>query len=213
MRTVIRRGVFETNSSSTHSLTFTDVAPKSYTFECKSAWSRLLMFKGVLNELRLEYEWRKKDFEESDDEDTELIYDIDVSDDSFEKDLDELYDACVKVFCKEENVEPEKLVEYLSNLYIGENGGGQYDKELKKYFCEHYAKKGDGLCSMIFEEGCLFECDCYLCRGNNLHDALFKSIKYDNLEDLAKKILYGEHSFFALEKYQGVILLDKKEVI
>ena len=49
MKRVIRYGVFETNSSSTHSMTYSKTPPKEYTFECASPWSRLVVLKALTN--------------------------------------------------------------------------------------------------------------------------------------------------------------------
>ena len=185
MKTAIRRGVFETNSSSTHSLTYSAREPDSYAFACESAWSRLLLLKGLLNEAALSGKDKKRR-------------------------MQKFFTVCRKVFSERENIPQKKILDYLgekmAELYKKDDERGDKE-EFLCYFREAFDKKGDYLCSFLFENGCLISCDCGYCRFGDLEVALLSD---GEDETAAEKYLYGEKMFFAKESYAGCCPLEDK---
>ena len=231
MKTVIRRNVFETNSSSTHSLTYTDKAPAKYTFVCDSAWSRLLMLKALVNQAEqsskydgsIYNEEYEEDFCEVDNEEyevDEMINELlkEEGEDNFETfdedcktHVKEFFNACVKVFSKKENVPVEEIPVYLGKKLIESYKGEQLsftEEEFLGYFLKSYNKDGDDLCSYMFSEGCLDMCDCDFTCYRSISMEVIRG--KDTLEDSAEKYLYGEKKFFAKEYYAGCYAIESK---
>ena len=180
MKVAIRRNVFETNSSSTHSLSYTSVPPAEYSFECDSAWSRMIMLKALINNASTPNE---------------------------NSELASFYKECLAVFSAKENVEIELIPDYLG-IKLSEKYPKTNANQILKAFLSAYDSYDDTLCSYMFSEGCLDCCYCgfdyrYAITGALLNEG--KTLKEDAVE-----YLYGEKKFFAKEKYSGCFLLDGK---
>ena len=194
MKTVIRKGVFETNSSSTHSLSYVpkedDEGKEGFTFECKSPASRLLMIKAQVNHCLwdLQYVKRVKDK-------VALVK--------------AFYDVCVRLYCEREGVDPAAIEDHLLEVAKKTFYAIPERRGYAKYFKEYYHEESTDLCESFFECGPLVECNClYESVMLFLHDFFSKGTDETSLQAKAEELLYGEDPFFCTEFYSGCILLD-----
>ena len=217
MKITIRRKVFETNSSSTHSLSYTSDTPDEYSFKCDSAWSRLLILKGLINQASL---YGGEEYDEEYDEDTtqgeDLSEEIDNEEEYFDNSLDykekvyDFFEACLKVFSAKEGVSIDDVPDYLGGKLLAEykkDPCAFADEEFMKYFKEAYDEKGDHLCSFLFEEGCLDECDCGYGRFGALANYVVPNSPF---EQGAEEYLYGDKAFCGEEYYAGCKFIASK---
>ncbi len=213
MKTVIRKGVFETNSSSTHALAFSDSEPDEYTFECASPWSRLLMLKALVNAGGVD------DTEDDEDEEScESGWNVkEPAEDEMlpeSRTINRFYDICLDVFCEREKVEKENIAEYLA-LKLIEGTESKHSRAFIDEFVSNYRRYGsERLCECMFGQGCLDFCNC----GFDYHRRLLTDVAgikdcsdEDSLCEAAKEYLLGKKRFFGTENYNGFMLLDDKE--
>ena len=239
MKKVIRYGVFETNSSSTHSMTYSKVAPEEYTFECASPWSRLVVLRA-LTIVALESERRKEEtFEVQLDYDEELekeykemmgaITEEETSDEtSIDEDefvctpdtsadiLVEFYDACAALYCERAGVSKEDLVEHLGKLSATDIMELKNVDRYVNHFKRCYYGNDCDLCECLFEEGPLDFCTCGYETAFSILFDIFGGSDYLTCKDFgakAEEYLYGEKRFFATEHYAGCKTYDCKKKV
>ena len=243
MKTVIRRSVFETNSSSTHSLTYSDKEPKEYSFECDSPWSRLLMLKALINvggyrDLVDEEDIEPDNFdldelEENEQDAANMSGDDNINEaadddnEDEEKDAEDkgptdsdyikkFYDVCLDVFCENEKVEKENIAEYLALKRLGDIESKHRKQFIKRFILDYDNYGSEELCESMFSEGCLDFCTC----GYDFHYMLLFDI-FDRMDyrdesiypEVANNYLYGKKRFFGIERYCGCMLMDDKDKI
>ena len=199
MKSVIRIGVFETNSSSTHSLSYCphedENGKEVFTFECRTPAARLIMIKAQVNHCR-----------------------SDLRDDRAQKYvtlLKDFYDACVALFCEREKVDPEGIEDYLEE-FAGKTFYGDGDRRYERSgFKERYEERSCELCESFFENGPLVECNClyddYEVK-DFLRDYFDMTHGKPDLKAKAEELLYGPNSFFCCEFYSGVYLINDRNV-
>ena len=231
MKCVIRKGVFETNSSSTHSVTY-GKKPREYTYELASAWSRLYMLKALLNATN--EPWRHIPW----DSDAEAYGSADEAAEAFDEaaegmgELDEyeeyepkaedgpsalqqLYDACVKVFCDTEGIAPEDLQNYLADKAVDNICDIPNKARFREYFLNNFDDPSCNLCSCIFSEGTLDECTCGYdsCRlANELFMDFIDCIE-NRYAAMAREYLYGRREMYVTEHYAGCKTIDAKRKV
>ena len=194
MKTVIRKSVFETNSSSTHSVSYARIeGAENFTFACQSPTARLLFIKAHVNhaleELRSEKTGK---------DDLRLV--------------ESFYGACLKVYCERENLDPQSLDEHLfaeakKTFFADESRQYRFD-----YFKKCYHEESEHLCESFFECGALVECDCKLGDAYGFLRFFLPEGRNSDLEKRAETILYGEKSFICKEYYAGCKLCGGNSV-
>lgn len=198
MKRVIRRGVFETNSSSTHSLSYSAAEDidgnEGFTFECKTPAARLLMIKAQVNHILEDLKYARKP------------HDYIVLVKTF-------YEVCVELYCERQGVEPEALEDHLCDFAINTfySGSSCADIHFREYFKEIYHAKNCELCESFFEEGALMACDCLY--GNVklfIQDFLADGRDRDSMRKKAEEMLYGPNDFVCTEFYSGVYLVNTR---
>ena len=194
MKTVIRRSIFETNSSSTHSLSYVpgedEDGNEGFTFECKSPAARLLMIKAQVNHVLGDLGEARKPHE----------YIVLVR---------AFYDECVALFCEREGVDPATLEDYLL-AFAKKTFYYDVDRHHNWYgFKEYYNDKSCDLCTSFFECGPL---DCCNCLYENVKEFVRGFFGMDkgapDLKAKAEALLYGPNDFVCTEYYGGFKLLD-----
>ncbi len=200
MRFVIRKGVFETNSSSTHSLSYCpgedEEGNEGFTFACKSPAARLLMIKAQVNHCR-----------------------GDLRDDNRSKKyvvlLKDFYDACVNLFCEREKVDPDTIEDYLEDFAKKSFYADVEFHDEWYIFKEQYEDRSCDLCESFFSDGPLIECNCLYDEGEVkpfLRDYFDTTHGTPDLKKKAEELLYGPDDFFAIEYYSGVYLVNRKQI-
>ena len=200
MKTVIRKGVFETNSSSTHSLSYypgeDDEGNEGYTFACKTPAARLIMIKAQVNHCRGDLR---------DDDRAQKYVSL----------LKDFYDACVELFCEREKVDPEGIEDYLE-AFAAKTFYGDADRRYERSgFKERYEERSCELCESFFENGPLVECNCLYDEDEVkefLRDYFDMTNGTPDLKAKAEDLLYGPDDFFAIEYYSGVYLVNRKQI-
>ena len=196
MKKVIRRGVFETNSSSTHSLSYyprEDIdGNEGYTFECKTPTARLLMIKAQVNHCLEDLKYAKKS------------HDYIVLVNTF-------YEVCVELYCERQGVDPETIEEHLYEFSRNTFYSGGVDSHFKDTFMEYYHEESCALCESFFEEGALMACDCLYENVKLFIQAFLANGKdRDSMRKKAEEMLYGPHDFIATEFYSGVYIVNTR---
>ena len=200
MKKIIRRGVFETNSSSTHSLSYepgSDVeGNEGYTFECRTPAARLLFIKSQVNHCLDDLKYARKP------------HDYMVLVNTF-------YEVCVELYCEKQGVDPatieDHLCEFASKTFF--SGASCEDAEYVKYFKSIYHSKTCRLCESFFEEGALIACDClYENVKLYLQEFFAAGRDRDSLRKKAEEMLFGPKDFFCIEYYSGVYLVNTRAI-
>lgn len=200
MKIVIRRGVFETNSSSTHSLSYCPQNDKHgneiFTFVCKSPAARLLMIKAQVNHCR-------RDLREDQRAQKYVVL------------LKDFYDVCVNLFCEREKVDPDTIEDYLL-AFAKKTFYADVDRHHNWYgFKEYYEDRSCDLCESFFENGPLCSCNClyddYEVKPF-LRDYFDLTHGKPDLLAKAEELLYGPNDFYATEYNNGVYLMDFKHI-
>ena len=200
MKTVIRRGVFETNSSSTHSLSFCPAEDKkgeeAFTFACRTPAARLLMIKAQVNHCRgdLRGDQRAQKY---------VVL------------LKEFYEACVTLFCEREKVDPDTIEDYLM-AFAKETFYGESARHYNRSgFNENYEERSCELCESFFENGPLCCCNCLYDEDEVklfLRDYFDLTHGKPDLAAKAESLLYGPNDFYAVEYDNGVYLINTKNI-
>lgn len=202
MKTVIRKGVFETNSSSTHSLSYSpredEDGKEGFTFACKTPAARLLMIKAQVNHCLedLRYEGKSQKY-------IALVR--------------RFYDVCVDLFCRREQVDPSTIGDYLADFARKTFYGGTRAPEANEWdpFRSQYDDMSCELCESFFEDGPLQSCSCLYWEGDVkpfLREFFDMEHGKPDLEAKAEELLYGPNSFYCCEYYSGVYLIDNQNV-
>ena len=182
---VVRRSVFETNSSSTHSVSLVNLKyrekPKCQ-IVIKSKLNKLIFLKGLINENKNMYDTKK--------EDLELI--------------ESYFNECLKIFCLENNIEFEKGEEYLYDSFLrrmaSEMKNVKTEEDIIKkinLFKNKYKIKFS--CENFFYEGCLDMCDCGL-HSISLLVSEF-SLKNETYERLEPSVFLSDQYAFCISEY------------
>ena len=198
MKTVIRKGVFESNSSSTPSLSYCygedDEGNEGYTFACKTPAARLIMIKAQVNHCR-----------------GDLRYDNKAH--KYVALLKDFYDACVELFCEREKVDPDNIAEYLEQ-FAKETFYADPDRRYARDgFKERYEERNCELCESFFENGPLVACNCLYDEDEVkefLRDYFDMTRGKPDLKAKAEELLYGPDDFIATEYNNGVYLVNTK---
>ena len=200
MKTVIRRGVFETNSSSTHSVSYTSSTSGSFTFACKSAWARFLVLKALLNHAFGNYRYYSKRGKGGTKKEDYAL-------------LKKFYDLCAAILCEKEKVDPKALTEFLWEKVQTTFYEEDWKKRPLSVFKKLYDEESEDLCESLFECGALRECDCAYC---DIASIMIAIVGFDPSDAaLAKKAedyLYGEQFFVCTERYAGFEKINTKKV-
>lgn len=208
MKKVIREGVFETNSSSTHSVAFKkrrgNKTEKESSYELHSPFTKTLFLIGLCTHA----------------EETENCYSFDYNEDckfdlkealsedwSEELGIDETLSTMgYKGIC-------QKFVTAVTNEYIKLSGITK--EEFTKQFNEsEFVYDGECVCRNFFDDDVLNDCTC------NLEDyySIAKTFKLDELnsgEDFAKKakeFLSDDYKFVLCEFWNAFCLINSKKI-
>ena len=193
MKKVVRRGVFETNSSSTHSLSYylgeDEDGNEGFTFECRTPAARLIMIKAQVNHCLEDLTYAKGSQNH-----------IDL--------VNTFYDVCVELYCDRQGVDPadieDHLYDFAKNTFYADGYGFSRDS-----FKECYHETSCELCESFFEEGPLIECDCLFWDVKLFLQSFFKQgTDRDAMRAKAEELLYGSKPFICSEYYSGVYLID-----
>ena len=195
MKKVIREGVFETNSSSTHTVSFvrkeTEERDKESSCELRSAFAKMMFLIGLCeNASRIPVY-----FEEDMDEALAEMYPEGEIPLMSDKDVCEKFLLAVKEeYMKEENID---------------------EGELEKRIAESdFSYEGKCHCSNFFDDDVLIECTCPF----DGYSGMVSSLELYNLytdEDYkkrAKEFLCPEYKFILKEYWCGLELLEKGEI-
>ena len=194
MKTVIRRGVFETNSSSTHSRSYypgeDEDGNEGFTFECKTPASRLLMIKSQVNH---------------------CLSDLNVERNAKEQIalVKKFYDVCVALFCEKEGVDPSAIEDYLSEQAAKTFYADPDRRHHLMHFKEYYHDESCDLCESFFDSGALRDCECLYEDVKTFLRGFFRCGTDETaLREKAEKLLYGANDFVITEYYAGFMLID-----
>jgi len=225
MKTTIRKGVFETNSSSTHSLSISDSASENeqISFEICSREAKIVLLWGLIenaefNTINSYQEKLKKKILELSEQIIKAY--CDLSDKTKEEALLEIdYEAFSNTYLRKKLNDEGALKEYLKE-------DEQFAKEFKadgqndivafanKYFVDGYKEfkkltNGRFRCDMYFQNGCLNDCTCGFESFDRIACQLGISI-YSTEEELYQKALeYLSDDFKILAKeYHGGFNLE-----
>lgn len=195
MKRVIREGVFETNSSSTHTVSFvrkeTEGADKESSYELHSAFAKMMFLIGLCENAS----GMPVYFEEDMDDILAEMYPEDEIPLISDKDMCEKFLHMVKV-------------EYMAAESIDE-------AELEKRICESdFSYEGKCLCRDFFEDDVLDICTCpfegYSGIVNSLE--LYHLYTDDDYREKAKEFLSDEYKFILKEYWCGLELIEKGEI-
>ena len=195
MKRVIRKGVFETNSSSTHSISYTPGVDEDdnvgFTFECRTPAARLLMIKAQVNHCLEDLQY------------VEESHDYIVLVKSF-------YDVCVELYCERQGVDPDTIEDHLYDFAASTFYGGIQDR-FREHFKEYYHEESCELCETFFENGPLIECNCLYFSVTLFLSEFFKDgSDRDAMRAKAVQLLYEGKPFLCSEFYSGVYLIDSE---
>lgn len=205
MKKVIRKGVFETNSSSTHAVSYSrhngsDKTEKNATYEIRTPINKLIFLQALINNC----EYSCSDYDESDyldleeffDGDQQLIEMLKNTPDCFlsAKDRVLLFNKKVReLFCTMANCTQEQL-----DQQIEEITGGYGVK------CHHF-----------FENDVLNDCTCDLCTYYSLSEVIgLDELENDEkqFEKVAAEFLSDKYKFVLQEYWNGCILMTNGEI-
>lgn len=241
MKTVIRKGVFETNSSSTHAISIKKSKDmeisKDTSFEVRSNLAKMVQLFGLIN--NAEYDCVSDDPKfkvpkklvyprEMVLKFKEILIDTysEITNQTREQALEQIeFEAFSDTYLRGILNNKEKLNEYkLDNFSFGvafeESESNDIVEFAKKYYvedCERVKELTDGQirCDCYFNQGCLNVCDC----GMENYIKIQKSLNIDDndteteLKQKALDFLNEETRFVAQEYWNGVYLEDEGDII
>ena len=241
MKTVIRKGVFETNSSSTHAISIKKSkemeVSKGTTFEVRSKLAKMVQIIGLINnaececmsddqklkipkKLRLPRELVLK-FKE-------VLIDTygDITNQTREQVVKEIeFEAFSDTYLKsilddKSKLEEYKLDNFAFNMAFEESENSDIVEFAKQYYLEDCEKiktmtGGKIRCDCYFNDGCLSECHCGMENYIKIKEALNIN---DNdteaeLKQKAQEFLSEETRFVAQEYWNGVYLEEDGDII
>ena len=200
MKRVIREGVFETNSSSTHSVSFVrreDSNPdEESSYELHSPLSKLIFLIGLIENAR-----RSERYYDGEEDIIDEIPDLYVDMDEDILPLNSLLNICKNFLnaVKDEYMSIEGIDEEEMNKRIAES----------PFSCE-----GKCLCRNFFEDDVLDECNCPFDSYYGIVDTLELSSLYtaEAFRKKAKAFLSNEYKFVLKEYWCGFILIKDGEI-
>ena len=198
MKKVIRHGVFETNSSSSHSVSLKYKSDKEEwrkskeicyeEKELRSAKEKMLLVWGIFTEEKFTtLNWDIQNADDIDDENERKAYleEMEASRQEYVNIRETLIRECKKV----QPIDEEEV----RNLMI----------EAENEPCHHH------LCCRYFNEDCLADCTCW-CSWNSLYRDLGLNYRKDSVEDFARA-LFNPNVYFLTEEgfYGGYWYIEK----
>lgn len=196
MKIVIRKSVFETNSSSTHSLVYSSSEPEEFTFRCESPESRLVMLQALKN--ADSYDCPRNNSKKG--------KQIRLRGEAFLK-------ACFEVYSKKEKVPLDEVKQKLFDHFYKKIYTNADEKRMNEWFLRAFDEASDSLCSFLFEEGCLDFCECGYDKFETCLNEIFSGEDQNDLSSyprVAEEYLYGKYCFYAEEYYAGVKFINSK---
>ena len=190
MKRVIREGVFETNSSSTHTVSFVkkegDGADKDSSYELHSAFAKMMFLIGLCENAA-----------------TMPVY--------FEEDIEEIKNRMYP----DGNIPPmsdkdicEKFLDIVKEEYMSEENIDRGELE-KRIMESNFSCDGKCLCSNFFDDDVLIECTCpfegYSGIVNTLE--LYHLYTEEDYRKKAKEFLSIEYKFILKEYWCGLELI------
>ena len=202
MKRVIREGVFETNSSSTHAVVFKKregkETEKNSSREIHTAFGKTAFLIGLINYAEL---YDHSEFIEPDL--TSII-------ESFGEDW---HDSMLSIFKKEDpKILCAKFKAAVINEYLAQSGLS-YEAFEQKLAQSEFARVKKFTCAYFFTEGCLDDCTCPFegFRGIARELSLTYLSTEEEFKEKAKKYLSDDYIFTLTELYAGVsFVCDKK---
>ena len=195
MKKVIREGVFETNSSSTHAVVFkkkNGSAPDNdSSYELHSPFMKTLFFIGLCTHADLYV----KDYEE------DAEYDLKQT------------DSNGKIVVEGAKSQCSRFMSALINEYVKMSNVTQ--EEFEKQFNESvFTWDGECQCRNFFDDDVLCDCTCHF-DGYYQISSQFKLNELTTDEEFAakaKEFLSDDFKFVLQEYWQGCCLITKKEI-
>lgn len=241
MKTVVRKGVFETNSSSTHAISIKKSRDsglaKGTSFEVRSTLAKMVQLFGLINNAEYECVSDEPKFKipkkltlprELVLRFKEILIDAysGITNQTREEALKQIeFEAFSDTYLRDILDDKEKLNEYkLENFAFGmafdESGSDNIVEFAKKYYvedCEKIKKMTGGKirCDCYFNQGCLNVCDC----GMENYIKIKKALNIDDndteteLKQKALDFLNEETRFVAQEYWNGVYLEEEGDII
>ena len=205
MKKVIREGVFETNSSSTHSVSFKrktqKTANKDSSYELHSPLSKILFFIGLCNHAEL-YDQQYENYPTFTEEEIKELFEepfptneIDNANWPSNKDiLDKFKDALIQEYMRMENI--------------------SYQEFEKRYNESEFTCDGKCFCHYFFDDDVLNDCTCSL---DGYSSIIFTLELYDlnteeDYKNKAKEFLKPEYKFILQEYWCGCMLKTSREI-
>lgn len=235
MKAVIRKGVFETNSSSTHSLSLGKTASKEISeeasFEIRTREAKIALLLGLIENAEMEYSHAKHKkaeykrnlvlaFKEAVIEEYCKLNNYTKEIALLQIDYEEFSNTYLRDILKNEETAAEKLNEYLNvnddfKTAFRQSKNNDIVEFAKKYFIDDYNEfklltNGKFRCDKYFENGCLNSCDC----GFESYTKIAEQFDLDEnrIEDKAKEFLSDECKIIAKEYWNGFIFEKTGEI-
>ncbi len=234
MKTVIRKSVFETNSSSTHSLSLGKVTSNEVdnnaSFEIRTKEAKIALLFGLIENAELECDERKKKYNTS----REIVlkfkdaviyeycaltgYTKDQA--LLQIDYEEFSNTYLRDILKDEKTAKEKLKKYLEENEDFKDRfkrckGVDIVEFAKDYFELDFMEfkaiaRGKYRCDKYFENGCLNDCYC----GFESYARISKQLDLanSNIQEKAKAFLNDDCKIIAKEYWNGFILEKTGEI-
>ena len=231
MKTVIRKGVFETNSSSTHSLSLGKTVSKEIdeeaSFEIRTKEAKIALLFGLIENAEIEFcgcKHKKAEY------DRKLVLNFKetvIEEYSKQKNytkeqalLQIDYEEFANTYLRDIQDDEKKLKEYLEENEDFKNSFKQ-SKSMdivefaKKYFIEDYNEfkrmtNGKFQCDKYFSNGCLNDCDC----GFESYTKIAEEFDLDgnDIQEKAKEFLSDDCKIIAKELWNGFIFEKTGEI-
>ena len=235
MKAVIRKGVFETNSSSTHSLSIKKSTSKEISeeasFEIRTKEAKIALLFGLIENAEIEHSYTKYkkaeynrnlvlSFKDALIEEYCKLNNYTNEEALLQIDYEEFSNTYLRDILKNENTAKERLNEYLEENEDFKNAFKQSKNSdivdfAKKYFADDYTEfkmltDGKFRCDKYFENGCLNSCDC----GFESYTKIAEQFDLDEnqIEDKAKEFLSDECKIIAKEYWNGFIFEKTGEI-
>ena len=235
MKAVIRKGVFETNSSSTHSLSLGKTASKEISeeasFEIRTREAKIALLFGLIENAEMEYSHAKHKkteykrnlvlaFKEAVIEECCKLNECTREMALLQIDYEEFSNTYLRDILKNEETAAEKLNEYLNvnddfKTAFRQSKNNDIVEFAKKYFIDDYNEfklltNGKYQCDKYFSNGCLCDCNC----GFESYTKIAEQFDLDGnkVEDKAKAFLSDECKIIAKEYWNGFIFEKTGEI-